>query len=123
MTRNTTEQALDRLARGESIGEAAFLALLADPAARQDLRQLAQVRAVLASTGGEPAAPQGMATDVSWEELARHAEGTLTDENRRLAAERFLNQHFPEALQAPAGKGDTAIVSIPGTADTVVEPP
>jgi hypothetical protein len=122
MTRETTAD-LDRLARGQSIDRAAFLALLGDPAARQELQHLAQVRAVLASPEGAPDVPPEIQMSVSWEELAEHAEGALTEEGKRQAVERFLNQHFPEALQGGPGWADADTAAPGRMADTVAEPP
>jgi hypothetical protein len=109
---------LDKLARGEAIDPAVFLALLGELSARQGLQQAGLVHAVLASTGGRPEVPAGMRMEVTWEELASHAEGALTDESRRLAVERFLNHHFPEALQGRSG-GETMGGSAVGTTDIV----
>ena len=114
-----TGEDLDALARGKSIERAAFLALLADEEARAELTRLAQVRDVLEGAG-EPEEPD-VEMDVSWEELASHAEGTLADEGRRLAVERFLNRHFPQGLSALAGRQDRGTMPPPG--DTAAEPP
>lgn len=119
MSRDTATD-LDKLARGEAVERDAFLALLGDPAAREGLERLARARAAL-DDAGVPDAPPGVEMDVSWEELALHAEGALTDEERRLAVDRFLNRHFPEALAAD-GSGNTTMTS-PGTGDTVVVSP
>src|SRR5262245_19429830 len=117
MSRHATFD-LDKLARGETIDRAAFLALLRDPEARQDLEQIATVRAVVDGTGVDSEASQGMAMDVSWEELARHAEGSLADESRQQAVDRFLNEHFPEAPGANPWE-DTTVMEM---SDTVVAP-
>jgi hypothetical protein len=110
---------LDALARGEGIERAAFLALLGDPQARADLTRLAQLRLVLAGAA-EPDKPDDDAMGVTWEELARHAEGTL-EESRQLAVERFLNRHFPEALKALGGDGDRGTIAT--SPETVADAP
>lgn len=106
---------LDKLARGESLDREEFLALLGDPAMHHELDQVAALSSVVGGPGVELELPEGFVMDVSWEELARHGDGTLTDETRRMAVERFLNQHFPEALgnvadhETKLSGGDTVI--------------
>jgi hypothetical protein len=114
-----TEGDLDRLGRGRGIDRAALLGLLGDPAARQDLDRLAKTRVILDSGGGLPEVPSGMEMGVSWEELAQHAEGALADEGRRREVERFLNQHFPEALQGGPGRADAGTAA--GMGETVAD--
>lgn len=121
MKRDTTVD-LDRLARGESIDQAAFLDLLGDPDAQAELEQAARLREILAPGQGLPQVPDSLVMDVTWDELARHAEGSLDDPTRRLAVEVFLNQHFPEALRAWS-EADTVLGPTPAGRETVIENP
>jgi hypothetical protein len=113
---------LEKLARGRGVPGDMFRAVFADPEAVADLARLLQVRELLAPTQADPhgrADVPGM--DVSWDELARYGEGRPLDPPRRAAVERFLSQHFPEALVEPSGT-DTQLDCHAGP-DTTFLPP
>jgi hypothetical protein len=94
------------LARGQRVPGKVFCAVFTDPDALGELTRLLQVRQLLDGAGQKhgptPAVP---AMDVSFEELARYGEQRLADPGRREAVERFLREHFPEALHAGARRG------------------
>jgi hypothetical protein len=119
MTRPVTSE-LDRLAHGRAISKDAFLGLLADPAAQEDLARIADTHDLLEQPSeGEPAPP---ALEVSWEDLAGYADGTLTDPRRRQAVEQFLVRQAPELLR-PAEETPTALDIAADTATWIAPRP
>jgi hypothetical protein len=100
MSRPTTSD-LDRLAHGRAVDKDAFLGLLAEPTAQEDLARLGQAHDVLLAPLRDEPPPMA----VGWNELAAHAEGTLIDPRRRQAVEQFLREQAPELL--PAQQPDT----------------
>ncbi len=117
MTRSKTSD-LDRLAHGQAIGKEALLALLADPA-QHDLARIARARDLLAPPDDE-APPAAM--DVTWEELAAHAAGTLADSRRRHAVEEFLRREAP-GLLPPVEETPTTVDLRSQETETRVDPP
>src|SRR5438105_3043375 len=94
---------LETLANGQRVGSDVFRAVFADPEAVSDLARLLQVRELLEAPDpgvGEPVNLSDM--DVTFDELARHAERRLDDPKREAAVEHFLMRHFPEALTGTA---------------------
>jgi hypothetical protein len=107
--KNFTAADLEALAHGQRVGSEVFRAVFADPHAVGDLARLMQVRELLEAPDpglGEPVNLPDM--DVTFDELARHAERRLDNPKREAAVERFLMQHFPEAVTETASQ-DTHI--------------
>ena len=59
-------------------------------------------------------------TDVTFDELTRHAERRLDDPKREAAVEGFLMRHFPEAVTGAAS--DDTHIEFLGNQDTVFPP-
>jgi hypothetical protein len=97
--KNITAADLEALAHGQRVGSEVFRAVFADPDAVRELARLLQVRELLEAPDpglGEPVNLPDM--DVTFDELARHAERRLDNPKREAAVERFLMHHFPEAV-------------------------
>jgi acyl-CoA synthetase (NDP forming) len=108
---------LEALAHGQRVGSEVFRAVFANPEAVSDLARLLQVRELLEAPdpgAGEPVNLPDM--DVTFDELARHAERRLDDPKREAVVERFLMRHFPEAVTESASN-DTHI-EFRGSQDT-----
>jgi len=129
-----TSADLETLTRGRSVSRDAFLAMLADNEAVDDITRLVHVQEI--RDGEDPPAEPDLEPPpkmtVTFEELARYSEQRLTDLARVLAVERFLAQHFPEYLAqmkaAAAGadtrvdmRGDTAFGQHPVDQETQLE--
>jgi hypothetical protein len=113
---------LEKLARGQRVPGDVFRAVFADPEAVADLTRRLQVRELMASAGSEAGASSGAPDmDVTWDELARYGEGRPLEPHRRVAVERFLGKHFPQALVEPSGT-DTQL-DFQASQDTTFLPP
>jgi hypothetical protein len=89
---------LETLARGQRVTSDVFRAVFADAEAVADLTRLLQVRELLTATESEWQPPGNVPDmDVTWEELARHAEGRPLEPARRAAVEHFLGKHFADS--------------------------
>jgi hypothetical protein len=117
MSRPVTSD-VDPLAHGRAVSKEAFLALLADPAAQEDLARIAQAHDLLQPPGSDEDAPAAL--PISWDDLAAYAEGTLADPHRRHAVERFLGRQAPELLH-PAEETPTTVELRGGETETWVE--
>ena len=101
MTRSKTPE-LESLVHGRPLTKAAFLDLLADPNANDQLARVATLLELLQSPAIEPMAfdSQSPVMAIMWEELARYADGSLVDSIRTLAVEEFLRREAPEFVRA-----------------------
>lgn len=117
-----TSADLDALTRGRSVHRDAFLAMLNDGEACDEITRLVHAQEIREAAVEEPVtdANEHQQRDVepppvltiTLEELARYAEQRLPDLARVIAVERFLAQHFPEYLtrsRAAAAGADTQI--------------
>jgi hypothetical protein len=102
---------LERLARGELPPLEVFQAILDDPDAVRELDRLRMIHELFEPPSeDDPAAMDEVPEmDVTFRELADFVGRKQMSETRRQAVERFLRQHFPEALPNP------------GTVETMVE--
>jgi hypothetical protein len=139
-----TSADLESLTRGRSVVKDAFLAMLADGEACDEITRLVHAQEIREAVADwqhpEPDANEMQKREleppppmsVTFEELARYAEQRLTDLARVIAVERFLAQHFPEYLArvraAAAGadtlvelRGDTRCDSLPADQETQLE--
>jgi hypothetical protein len=111
---------VDKLAHGQAVAKDAFLALLGDPEAQEDLSGIALTRELLDPSPPDEAAAPGL--DVPWDDLAAYAAGTLTDVLRRQAVEKFLIRQAPELLRTGEEPATTVDFAGGDNETTIVAP-